>query len=177
MGATKRDIYKAERAFKDLTFSDINVVRLLMEYRYKYDPYSGFEADANFDIAGTVSSANVEVIATFASLDDLIRQCKFDETQLKIIQLAEDGYTLKEMAALIGLSHGDNIKKRMNTICKEIVKMNLWNWRKVTYQVELGLKTKKCSNCKEDLPATFEFFSDDNRNKDGFHSICKKCRN
>lgn len=176
MGHVKRDIYKSERAFKDLTFSDVNVVRLLMEYRYKYDPYSGFEADATYDIAGTVSAANVEVIATFASLDDLIEQCKFDETQTKIIQLTEDGYTLKEIATLIGLSHTDNIKKRMNRICKEIVKMNLWNWRKVTYQVELGLKTKKCNRCREDLPATFEFFSDNNDSKDGFHSLCKMCR-
>lgn len=175
MGGVKRDIYKAERTFKGLNLSDVNVVRLLMEYRYKYDPYAGFESDGTFDVAGAISPVNVEIIVTFASLDDLILQCKFDETQLKIIKLIEDGYTLKEIAVLIGLSHTDNIKKRMNTICREIVKMNLWNWRKVTYQVDLGLKTKRCSKCKEDLPATFEFFRDHTVTKDGLQSQCKMC--
>jgi len=55
LGGVKRDIYKAERDFKGLNLSDINVVRLLMEYRYKYDAYAGFEADATFDVAGTIS--------------------------------------------------------------------------------------------------------------------------
>lgn len=176
MGGVKRDIYAAERAFKDLTFSDINVVRLLMEYRYKYDPYAGFQSDATFDVAGTISPVNAEIVTTFASLDDLIEQCKFDETQLKIIQLTEDGYTLKEIATLIGLSHTDNIKKRMNKICKDIVKMNLWNWRIVTYKNVLGLKDKRCSKCKKDLPATFEFFSDKNDALDGFHPYCRRCK-
>lgn len=175
MGASKRDIYASERTFKGLTFSDINVVRLLMEYRYKYDPYSGFESDATFDVAGAVSPVNVEIVATFASLDDLIEQCKFDETQLKIIKMTEEGYTLLEIAKLIGLSHGDNIKKRMNTICKEIVKRNLWNWRKVAFKNELGLKSKNCSKCKEELPATDEFFIYDSTNNN-YKSACKMCK-
>ena len=175
MGHLKRDIYAAERAFKDLTFSDINVVRLLMEYRYKYDPYSGFQSDATFDVAGTISPVNAEVIATFASLDELIKKCKFDETQLKIIKLTEEGYTLKEIATLIGLSHTDNIKKRMNKICKDIVKMNLWDWRRVTYKNVLGLKNKTCSKCKEELPAVDEFFIYDSTNN-VFKSACKMCK-
>ena len=176
LGGVKRDVFKQEREFKGLSLSDVNVVRLLMEYRYKYDMYTGFEADATFDVAGSISPVNNEVIATFASLDELIEQCKFNDTQLKIIKLTEDGYTLKEIATLIGLSNTDNIKKRMNKICKDIVKMNLWNWRKVIYTNDLGLKSKTCSKCKEDLPAVEEFFSPSNQNSDGFFNYCKVCR-
>lgn len=176
MGGVKKDIYSAERAFKGLTFSDVNVVRLLMEYRYKYDMYAGFESNSSFDVAGMISSVNAEVIVTFAALDELIEKCQFDETQMKIIKMAEDGFTLKEAAKMIGLSDSDNIKKRMNKICRDIVKMNLWDWRKMTYGDTLRLKSKTCSKCRDELPATFEFFSDNSDAKDGFHSICKQCR-
>lgn len=176
LGGVKRDVYKQEREFKGMSLSDINVVRLLMEYRFKYDAYAGFQSDAAFDIAGTVSAVNNEMIVTFASLDELVNQCKFDETQLKIIKLTEEGYTLKEIAALIGLNHGENIKKRMNKICKDIVKMNLWNWRKVIYKNDLGLKSKVCSKCKVELPATFEFFTDKNDSLDGLHPYCRACK-
>ena len=59
---------------------------------------------------------------------------------------------------------------------KAIVKENERQWRKVVYTNALGLKTKKCNKCEEILPATNEFFSDNDLSKDKLHSICKKCR-
>lgn len=50
------------------------------------------------------------------------------------------------------------------------------DWRKKIYTRELGLKTKRCKKCGEELPATEEFFSPDDKAKDGFKSACKVCR-
>ena len=36
---------------------------------------------------------------------------------------------------------------------------------------------KRCSCCKQEKPAHSHFFSKNNTSKDGFYSICKKCRN
>lgn len=36
--------------------------------------------------------------------------------------------------------------------------------------------TKQCSKCKENKPATYEFFSIDKRYSSGFYPSCKKCR-
>lgn len=38
------------------------------------------------------------------------------------------------------------------------------------------VKKKKCSKCGEEKPATNEYFGNVNRNKDGLHNVCKKCR-
>ena len=48
----------------------------------------------------------------------------------------------------------------------------IWHF---TY-VEKG-KWKKCSRCGEVKLANNKFFSKNNTSKDGFYSICKKCRN
>jgi 5-methylcytosine-specific restriction endonuclease McrA len=36
------------------------------------------------------------------------------------------------------------------------------------------METKRCSNCKQDIPATSEYFS---KNKDGFSNYCRTCAN
>ena len=36
--------------------------------------------------------------------------------------------------------------------------------------------SKRCSQCKENLPATAEYFGKDKHLKDGLHSCCKQCR-
>lgn len=37
-------------------------------------------------------------------------------------------------------------------------------------------KTKVCSKCKKELPATTEYFSRHKTSKDGLRGICKRCR-
>ena len=37
-------------------------------------------------------------------------------------------------------------------------------------------KTKKCTKCKKDLPATNEFFHTNSLRSDGFETKCKKCK-
>lgn len=161
--------------YKDLTLSDVNVVRLLIEFRYKYDNYLYSVSDSAFDVAGEVQGINTDMLLTYVALDEAIKKCNLSEEQLRIIQLYEHGYTHKEIAVELGMGSKENIKKRINTICKEIMKQNLWDWRKTTYRHTFDMKTKKCSKCRDELPAIDEFYGKDDRNKDGCKSYCRKC--
>lgn len=162
--------------FKDFTLSDINVVKLLIQYRYKYDNYLYSDNNNFFNEAGEIQSMNEEIILTYISLDQTIVDCDFSPEQLKLIGLYEHGFTVREMANELGLGSYTHIKKKFNTICNQIIKQNLWNWRKTHYLHGLGLKSKRCSKCKGNLPATDEFYSLNNGSQDGYHSQCKKCK-
>lgn len=177
MGSVKVDLHSKGLFYKDLTLSDINVVRLLIEFRYKYDNYLYSISDNAFDVAGEVQGINTEMLLTYVALDEAIEKCNLSEEQLKIIELYEHGYTHKEIAEELGMGSKENIKKRINTICKEVMKQNLWDWRKMIYKNALDLKMKKCSKCKDELPATDEFYSPLQHTRDGFHSQCKRCKN
>lgn len=176
LGSVKIDLNSKGLFYKDLTLSDINVVRLLIEFRYKYDNYLYSESNNTFDVAGEVQGVNTDMLLTYVALDQAIEKCKFSEEQIKIIRMYEHGYTHQEIATDLGMGSKENIRKRINTICKEIMKQNLWDWRIKTYKNELDLKFKKCSKCKSELPATDEFYSPLAHTKDGFHSQCKRCK-
>ncbi|WP_144509946.1 hypothetical protein [Bacillus sp. FJAT-22090] len=175
MSGMKLDLNSKDLFYRDLTISDVNVVRLLIEFRYKYDNYLYSVSNNAFDVAGEVQGVNTEMLLTYAALDETIKECNLSEEQMKIIELYEHGLTHQEIAIELGMGSKENIKKRINTICKEVVKQNLWNWRKVNYKNTLDLKMKKCSKCKDELPATDEFYYSKNDSEDGFHSQCKSC--
>ena len=42
--------------------------------------------------------------------------------------------------------------------------------------MEKNKKLKRCSRCKQTLPATSEFFHKHNSRKDGLDPWCKKCK-
>lgn len=88
--------------------------------------------------------------------------------------MVEQGYTHREIGDAVGIEF-QNVKKALTTIYKAIVKENERQWRRVVYTSTLGLKTKQCTKCKEALPATTEFYRDDNRSKEGLQSRCRKC--
>ena len=176
LGSVKVDLHSKELLYKNMFLSDIEVVQLLIEYRYKYDGNFQITPNNMFSEAGEITQVNHEAIVTYASLDNLINSCNFNKEQLKIIEMIEQGNELKEIANELGFSHSKNVRKRLNTILKDIVQMNDREWRKVVYVDKLELKTKRCSKCKEDLPATDEFFSPSNQNSDGYFNYCKQCR-
>lgn len=160
--------------FQPLSLNDINVIELLIEYRYKYDDNLFLGGSSVFDVTG-VKAVNQEVVATYASLEMLIKECKINDQQRKMLKLVEQGYTHREIADEIGIEF-QNVSKALQTIYKAIVKENEWQWRKYIYIDKLGLKKKQCSKCKDYLPATNEFFSDNSVSPDMLYSICKKCR-
>lgn len=176
MGSVKVDLHGKERFYKDLTFSDIDVVRLLIEYRHKYDKYFGNETNNFFHEAGQVADVNQEAIATYADLDVLIQKCKLNDEQFKILEMIWDGYSYIEVADALGMADVTNINKRIKTICKKIVSQNNRQWRMKFYTNRLALVSKRCSKCKEELPATDEFFHYDSKNEK-YKSACIFCRN
>ena len=117
---------------------------------------------------------NEEVLLTYASLDSYIDKCKFNTEQLKILEMMSHGFSYREIAFELGLNPS-TIPGRLTTIYKRIARENEREWRKVTYTNKLNLKTKNCSRCKEDLPATVEFYREHPKTKDGFQTRCKEC--
>ncbi|MFJ7982454.1 hypothetical protein ACIQ1D_19555 [Lysinibacillus xylanilyticus] len=165
---TNRDLM-----FQPFVMNDIVVVELLVEYRYKYDDNLFLGGGSSLDVTG-VKSLNQEVVATYTSLDMFIKQCGFTEQQLLLIKMVEQGYTHREIGESTGIEY-QNVKKALKTVYKAIVKENERQWRKVMYTSTLGLKTKQCTKCEEHLPATYEFYREDNRSKEGFQTRCRKC--
>lgn len=160
--------------FQPFALNDIAVIELLIEHRYKYDDNLFLGGSSSFDVTG-VKAVNQEVVATYASLEMLIEDCKLNEQQRKMLKLIEQGYTHREIAEILGVDDG-NVSKALQAIYRAIVKENEWQWRKYIYTSKLGLKTKRCTKCKVELPATNEFYSDKFSTKDCLYSICKKCR-
>ena len=159
--------------FQPFVLNDIGVVELLIEYRYKYDDNLFLAGSNALDVTG-VKAINQEVVATYASLDMLINKCGFSEQQSLLIKMVEQGYTHREIGQVANIDQ-NNVKRTLKTIYKAIIKENERQWRKVVYTHTLGLKTKKCNKCEEELPATDEFFNFDNTNN-RFKASCKKCR-
>lgn len=175
MGSVKVDLYSADLKYKVYTLADIEVIELLLRYRYKYDPYMYLQANNNFTQAGDIEPLNAEAITLFQDLDRLIETSGLSNEQLKIIGYVQDGYTLDQITEKMELNSRTIISRRLKVIYKKIAAKNLWDWRKATYTNTLELKTKRCSKCKDDLPATDEFFRGHTITKDGFQSRCLRC--
>lgn len=160
--------------YRNYVLSDIKVIELLISYRYKYDDYL-FAGRSDGWSSPDSLPFNEEMILTYTALDKYIDNCRFNESQIKMIQMIEQGYNYHEIAEVLNTTPS-SIRGRLKTIYSKIVKENEWQWRKATYRNVLGLKSKKCSKCEEKLPATAEFYSSLSHSKDGFHSQCRNCK-
>lgn len=177
MGAVSIDIHKHEREFVNINLSDVNVIKYLLQFRDKVD--SNFESsqNPNYNNAGNTGSLNQELIHLYAYLDELIEGCQFTPSNLELIKLVSRGYTFADIEDIgeFGTS-ARSIAKKFDTICKAITDYNDYLWARWISDRYNKSEKKQCSKCKELLPITKRFFSPDTRNKDGFHSICRKCR-
>ena len=162
--------------FKNYTLSDINAIELLVSHRWKYDDYLAMREDSaqSFDVADIIPF-HEEVIITYVDLDKYIANCGFNKVQLELIRLVELGITHEDITRILNIRKS-TVEGRLKTIYRQIKKENDWQWRRYFYTHKLKLKTKACSKCENELPGTVEFYSDYARNKDGFHSACRKCR-
>jgi hypothetical protein len=176
VGSVKVDVHKGDRQFKNLSLSDISVIKWLVLYRDKIDLYYGEKTSQFYDHAGNSKELNQELINTYAYLDDLIEKCDFKDEQQALLKLLFMGYTFKDIEETTREATSQNIKRRFNSICKAIADMNDRVWRIYIHKAYLETETKKCKKCEEDLPLTNFFFSPDKTGKDGFRNICKKCR-
>jgi hypothetical protein len=129
LGSVSVDTQKKERDFKHLTLSDHNVVKYLIQFRSKVDV--GYGANTNIDIrqAGDTFEFNQELIALYASLDEVIEECKFKEKQTQLLHLIFEGYTLQDICELdIGFRKSATYDM-LHRIVKRVVKANDDKWK------------------------------------------------
>lgn len=162
-----------EIEYKAYTLGDIKVIELLLLFRYKYDENMMIERASLMEVGS--GELNEEMIVTYADLDMCIEGCEFNEEQLAMIRLISYGYDYEEIAEILNVNQS-SIARRMKTIYRAVAKENEWRWRKSVYEHRLGLKNKTCNRCRLQIPATVEFFNENNYSSDGFLSICRKCR-
>lgn len=89
-----------------------------------------------------------------------------------------NGETEKDIAEAFGDTKR-NICQILDTICLKIKEVNDENWLSTTYLNnirEANWDYKKCTRCEVFYPATGKYFSPNKQGKQGFLSICKKCR-
>lgn len=164
-----------ETEFQVYNLGDVNVIELLLSLRYKYDAKL-FEGDELTPVLATGdNSFKEEIITTYLVLDEYIKKSKLTPIQTKIIDMVNEGYNYDEIGFELDID-STGIGNRLKTACRKIKKVNDREWRKSVYTNKLGLKTKSCSKCKEELPATSEFFGDLRHSRDGFHSQCRLCK-
>lgn len=168
LGSVKVDVHKYGSYLHYLTLSDINVVELLIRFRDKIDIYYKRE------VCGTLGDINEEVIALYVDLDNLIKQCDFDDMQLRIIDLLQRGYNYHSIAQMFALSDVA-IKNRFDVICRKIVKKHTDNWLQTIYLNNIKCDWKTCPKCKNTYPLIPYFFGFDS-SRNNFRRYCKKCQ-
>lgn len=118
---------------------------------------------------------NTEIICTYASLDYLIKKCKFTEKQIKILELYQSGFTENDIAITLETSQS-NINKILNTCVKKIKEQSKNDWQ---YEFLFWNKKKtnenwkKCSKCNE-WKRESDFYKEE-KGKNGLRSECKRC--
>ncbi|MGE7092069.1 hypothetical protein ACQKII_11575 [Lysinibacillus sp. NPDC048646] len=158
--------------YQHLVLSDETVIKELLTFRGSIDDTM---LNGSHGVCATNTlKMNTDVISLFADLDELMKKC-LNEEQLKLLEYIAKDFTNYNIGQLLGIPV-KTVGRRFHTICLQIKQENDRQWRKVVYTKKLNLKTKRCSKCKEQLPATDEFFSLNNSSKDLYHSQCKKCK-
>lgn len=115
--------------YSSLTLSDKNVVKYLILYRSKID--FSYNANTNIDInkAGDIFEVNQEVIALYASLDELIRQCNFKEKQMKLLDLLFKGNIVQDIYNM-NIGYGKSATyELLNRMIEKIVDKNYQLWK------------------------------------------------
>lgn len=101
---------------------------------------------------------------------DLIKAKINGKSNAQIQQMIEERYHIKYSLEYISSLWRNKIPRMMAEQAKE--DYLIW------YHMEHGTGTwKKCSKCGQIKLATNRFFSKNNTSKDGWYSMCKRCRN
>jgi hypothetical protein len=179
-----RDIRKSERQYEFITFSDVDCIKGLIKKRSMIDEFCDTQHNASMKIAkhwdtasDAIGEVNSEVIAIYVTLDDLINKCGLNWKQRYIINKLMIGWTEQDLAEFFK-TEPKMIASTLNTIANKIKRINDLDWKyNYIYMNILPAKFlyKTCTKCDESKAATDDFYGKDNRNKDGFKSICRKC--
>ena len=135
----------------------------------KADAFGEFERDLYYlmdDFDNVVAAALEEY-----PLYDKIVECKIDGLQnVQIQEIIEKEFGVKHSLEYISSLWRNKIPKLIASEAED----RILNWY---YLNEEKGKYKRCSRCGEIKLAHNKYFSKNKTSKDGFYSICKKCRN
>lgn len=128
MGALSVDIHRGEREFRNLTLSDENVVKYLIQYRSKVDLLYSANMNINIEQAGDMFEFNQELVALYASLDSIIIECKFKEKQSMLLELLFEGNTLSDICRMKNGFKRSATYDLFDRMVAKIVKINNSKW-------------------------------------------------
>ena len=135
----------------------------------KADAYGDFERDLYYlmDDFDKVVAAALEDYPLY----DKIVECKIDGLQnVQIQEIIENEFGVKHSVEYISSLWRNKIPKLIASEAED----RILYWY---YLNEEKGKYKRCSRCGEIKLAHNKYFSKNKTSKDGFYSICKKCRN
>jgi len=175
IGAVKVSLQEDEIAWEYTNLcSSADVIQGLLLWGNKFKDMITFKAGTG----SFLKENNYAIQILYIDLDRLIKKCTFTNKQKVVLShFYLEGYDMKEIAEVLN-DDERNIKGIINSICNKILKEaqanyklnNLyWNYVKVP-------AWKTCTQCKEQFPATEEYFSPKDDAKDGLHPYCKECR-
>lgn len=106
----------------------------------------------------------------------LISKCNFSDVELDIIDMMKSNYDVSEIARELDCKY-QTVQSIINKIIKKIINKYEDIYEDWYYLNIVKGKYKRCSKCGEIKIANERHFSPDKRNKDGLHSLCRRCRN
>lgn len=130
MGAVSIDIYKKEKQYKLLTLSDEKVVQYLIENRSQLDISYGASRNIDIHVAGEITEFNVELIALYVSLDDILARISIKEKDRVFLHLVFMGHTIKDITRLKEHSFSKMTAYRtMERLVEKVVELNMEDWK------------------------------------------------
>lgn len=151
-------------------FEPKHISAILCNYsKLKADAWGKFKEDSCYALAD-LDKICESALKNFPLYEDIVLY-KIDGRQnVEIQELLNEKYGIKHSVEYISSLWRNKIPKLIAEKAKE--EYILWYY---TYK-EKG-KWKKCSRCGQIKLAHNRFFSKNKTSKDGYYSICKKCRN
>ncbi len=160
MGACSVDIHLRERQYQIVNLSDPNVIKWLIEYQDRVNPYFDTSTDNNYDVAGNAQHLNQELVAMYASLEKLIKDSNLDERQLTLIDLVSRGYGFTDIVELdIDLIMQAMYRLLLDTVYSTIAKTNDLQWKIHIHKSVLETDFKVCNKCETGYPLTNSFYA------------------
>ena len=153
------------------SLSNPKIVKVLIRLNSKYNP--------SYNIDYKVNHA---IINAYLDFNEILSGCNFSPLQTRLLSCLMDGMTIGDYCWLYKKEHKRTLEM-YRTIVKKINKTNEEHYADWIEQLEIqgrfkipnAVKYKRCPKCERDLRINGNNFGEDERSKDGFQTICKKC--
>ena len=137
--------------------------------KLKQDSYDAFQGDLWYLMQDFDETAE-RALKNFPIYDKIV-ECKIDGLQnTEIKKILQEEFNINHSIEYISTLW----RKKIPQIIADQAEHDYLNWY---YLTQKKGKYKKCSRCGQIKLAHPRYFSKNNTSKDGYYSICKKCRN